>query len=53
MGQDRKDRQGAHVNDFDQEVAEHDRRERRLLWKEVAAIVFVAVVITIRQLTER
>ena len=34
---------------FDGEVAEHDRRERRMLWKEVASIAFVTVVVIIRQ----
>jgi hypothetical protein len=38
---------------FDAEVAEHDRHERRLLWKEVAAIVFVAVFVVIRQLWQQ
>lgn len=36
--------------EFDEEVALHDRRERRLLWKEGACIAFVAVVVVIRQL---
>ncbi len=34
---------------FDAEVAEHDGRERRMLWKEVASIVFVTVVVIIRE----
>lgn len=36
--------------EFDEEVAEHDRRERRLLWTELAAIAFVTVVVVARQL---
>jgi hypothetical protein len=36
--------------EFDAEVAEHDRRERRLVWKELAVIVFVTVVVVVRQL---
>jgi hypothetical protein len=35
---------------FDEEVAAHDRVERRLLWKEVACIAFVVAVVIARQL---
>lgn len=36
--------------EFDREVADHDRVERRLLWKEVAALTLVAAFVVVRQL---
>ncbi len=35
---------------FDDEVATHDRAERRMLWKELGSIAFVAVVVVARYL---
>lgn len=35
---------------FDEEIATHDRVERRLLWKELAAIAVVAGLVVVRQL---
>jgi hypothetical protein len=55
---DPSDGRGAHStavdrSGFDAEVAEHDRHERRLLWKEVAAIMFVAAFVVVRQLWQQ
>lgn len=35
---------------FDDEVATHHRVERRLVWKEIAAIVIVGSFVIVRQL---